>query len=553
MEKKVISPPFPFKIGGDPEFLMFHGSKALDTKAILRGFLANKTNIEPVELGFRINDIGEIGWDGSSSTGEIRPKASKNVATLTKRIHTLINTIYDNTPLLDITTLSIGSPIGGHIHLEIPESLKKDNQAHNWAKNNDKLINKIGKMMATFIMPIIASEHKISAFGRITEPNHQGKLYGQADDVLIKGHNDNSITLEIRGLSAEWLSSPIITEATLAYIGVCWDEIIKHHETLFEEPAILKTQRHIDVFQRVMLADNELLETVIIKKIRKLVRKFELYPKFKKEIELILHPDRAYKEKEKRGWNLKTGWILNRKEINPSRKDLLDKERVKKGLIGKEIIKTEEGFHIPYNDDYNIQAFAKSITDRIEILNWNLNNEYFLFGLKRNVEGFAAMSIEYKTFFSISSNVEPEETKESCKKMADRFIDTLESQMRIDPKTGRTRIIGKNQIVIGIPYNIRAEDKKESLIDYIWSIENKKMIPKDLKKFPETLVKDIKNSEQILEHAHKINRDRNQDYSFGGPKATNALPDNHPLTALELHPDLRPPTNTEVGQTGAIQ
>ena len=70
---------FPFMIGADPEFLMFHGAKAVDAKAVLTEFLKNKPTILSAQAGFKIEGVGEIGWDGASSTGEIRPDASSGV------------------------------------------------------------------------------------------------------------------------------------------------------------------------------------------------------------------------------------------------------------------------------------------------------------------------------------------------------------------------------------------------------------------------------------------------------------------------------------------
>ena len=75
----------PFKVGADPEFLLFHGTRALDASNIIRSFFEN-SGLRSGYAGYKIPEIGEFGWDGASSTGELRPNASNDPKQVTQNL-----------------------------------------------------------------------------------------------------------------------------------------------------------------------------------------------------------------------------------------------------------------------------------------------------------------------------------------------------------------------------------------------------------------------------------------------------------------------------------
>lgn len=517
--QNISNPRLPFKIGVDPEFLMFNGKKALDAKTIITGFLKSNTEIEPKDMGFYLKDIGEIGWDGASSTGELRTEPGDDPEIITERLRKLINFMLLHLPAIDFTTLSIGSPIGGHIHIEIPEEKmgpkeeeENDSSSLPIKKPEDiekeREINRIKKLISTFLMPIYASEHRISSISRMTETK-----YGKADDFRWHERQNNILTaekkytIEIRGISAEWLTTPKLTNATLAYVATIVNEIMKNNQKLIREKVVLKTKGHIDAIQTLMLSDFRIMEKFMIDRIKRLVRKFELYDKFKEEIEFILNPAKAMREKEKNGWNIGYGWKFKENK-NPTKKDLMSSKKLIKNIANVNQNAIENGFTIPYNDDYNISFFAKAMADRIISQNWKLKNEYFLFGLREKINGYVAMRTDNQQFFTMPENGERKILLEICQKMTNRFqneINIPSNAIKIDPKTGKIIVNGRNQIIIGIPYEDRTRNNVKNLINLIWQIENKKLETKDHKEFTLKKEKMDDKNETILKNAELSN------------------------------------------------
>lgn len=493
---------FPFKIGADPEFLLFHGKRGLDAKSILTNFFKNKTNLQKMDYGYLIEDKGEFGWDGASSTGELRPNAEYDPKKLTENIGKLIETIHKELPFIDFTTLSIGAPIGGHIHLEIPKTLFGENfKGTNYGYPGDEItkkMNKLTKLIASFMMPIIASEHRISTSSRLATQ------YGRADDIKYESHGSGSkmfLTAEVRGMSAEWITSPEVTYATLCYMGVIWNEVMKRSDELIKEKVMLKTKGHILSIQQMMLADYKPVEKGITNGIAKLVRQFEMYPQFKNEVEFILHPSDVLKTKEKAGWNMEKGWIGKTKN-GPSKKTLLSEKKVTEKLKSDQSL-IENTVGIPFNDDHNCNLFAQAISNRIALFNWKLNNNYFIYGLKKEIEGFAVMNQQNNKFYAIPTNNDKAKTIDSCMKMANKYMQSTNSGIKIDPKTGKITTRKSSAIVIGIPYSLRAENNVKPLIELIWGIEKGKIKEKTIDEFatPTTRKNAKTDAQEVVENS----------------------------------------------------
>lgn len=523
---------FDFMIGADPEFLIFHGSRAIDASAIMKTFFNKKLKFiqRPHGSGYVMPGIGEFGWDGAASTAELRPEPSNSPEEIVNRLGTMIGKIHQQMPFLDYTTLCIGNPIGGHIILDAPESLLNEAIISGLQSNEDQKreMNRITKLLASFIMPIIASEHRVSSNSRFTTTE-----YGRADDTRweLRGPKKQA-TLEVRGMSAEWLTSPKIAHATICYLAVVWHELLKNNQNLIKEKAVLRTKGHIAAVQQLVLSDYRMIETPIINGIAKVVRNFELYPKFKEECEYILHPRQVMRDKEIAGWNISNGWKVSSQMKQATKKDLFSEKKISEKLKSGEVLALEQGFHVPYNDDYRVGQFAKAISDRVAGVNWKLDHEYFLYGLKKGIKGYTAMRILDGKFLSIPENNDKKTTQESALKMAQRYQQEVSRNVRIDPKTGKTRQWGQNQIVIGIPYDIRADQNITSMIELLWDIEKKKLIPKDIKEFPEPKIdKKVKEEVDIEKAVEVASR-----HSLRGLASNEVSIDREALARLEEAP-----------------
>jgi len=491
----------PFRIGADPEFLLFHGKKALDAEKILRLSLTQRARRDIIETpeGFRMERRGEIGWDHARSTGEIRPQPAASPVELTNNIASLIVLMKSNLPRIDYTLLSIGSPIGGHIHLDLPRGKGEQFQEH------------ARMIMATFLMPIFASEHPFSSKSRL-EGNHASHGarggYGSPDDVRI-GEHENGNTFEIRGISAEWLATPRIAQATLAYMGVVWNETLKREKEITAHSSIFKTTDQMRATQQLMLSSYSPGATAVVKSLKRLVQTFELYPQFKKEIDFIMNPKAVYKEKERVGWNLSNAW--GGKPVNATKRELMNKKKLQEKLMNKRTIPTEDGFHIPYNSDYKIASFSQAITDRIEALSWNITKQYFLFGFKKGVEGYGVMQGNGEVIRH-PTNTPLDRTHQTFNKMRDKFL-SRNNGLKINPHNGKTLNTEKESqdlFIIGIPYDVRAKDDVDELIHIIWSIENNKL--DSIKNSPATanLAKDEKQEEEMHEALIHATENKNQ-------------------------------------------
>ena len=363
---------FDFKIGADPELLLFRDGSQVGANQALQAIIGK--TLPSRTMGFQVGKAGDIGWDGAGTPAEIRPTATSSIAKLTANIGRLLAQLHTTLRGIDITTLSLNARAGGHIQVDIPEAITKD----------AKVFNRITILMATFVLPLFASDHMLSS-------NYRRQSYGDADDFRTE-RRGKVITFEIRGPSAEWLASPKLTAATLAYIGVVWTEILKHHETLIKHPKVFKNLEQIDSLQDGMLTNYAPLQTMLLKSVKQIVRTFERYNDFKDEIEFILSPGRVLAHKQAIKWLPKNGWGF------PSPKTPTKKEFTKieedgpTGLTprSKEALDsfTKNVFGMAYNDDLKISSLVQAIAHRLFAQGITLKHTYFLFGVKRHTKGF---------------------------------------------------------------------------------------------------------------------------------------------------------------------
>lgn len=481
----------PYKIGSDPEFLMFYGSRGLDASDIISNFFRNSTEVRSADSGYKIENVGVFGWDGASSTGELRPVATDNIEVMVKNIGTMLSKISEKMPFVDLTTLSIGSPIGGHIHLDDFLHHLDGNRSNGIEVNNQREKTRVVRLMATYLMPVAASDHRVSAINRLNSNNY-GKLY----DIRFEKKGP-AITAEVRGLTAEWMTTPKIAYATFAYLATVWHELKTRSLELSKDTNILRTEEHINQMHKMLLSDYKMIEETFCKHIHKQVKTFALYKQFQEEIDFICNPSLVMKEKERVGWNINNGWSLNTKTVKPTKSVLLGKKAVAQVMKTNDIPDVERHFAIPYNDDYNVAKFSTAISERIASVNWQLKNDYFLFGMMKGVEGYGVMN-SAKEFFAIPHNRAHHATNETFERMLSRAHNrNIFRGARIDPKNGSIREPMKNLIIIGIPYKERSVDDTRSLIEIIWKIENKKLTPQSINQFvavPEVVGKEEPSS-----------------------------------------------------------
>lgn len=485
-EEQTVARPetgFSFKLGCDPEFLYYHKNKMIPASDLMQTVTGGENTA-------RVPVAGNIGCDGHHATGEVRPLPSHAPAGLVNNLRLLFQKIHDKVPTVDITTLSINSPVGGHIHLEIPNR-------HKLLENN-RAQTKFKKIIATFLMPIYASDHKISV-------NHRSSSsYGGATDIRIEERDGGKYTVEVRGPSAEWVTTPKLATATLTYLAVIWHEYLNNEAKITKCITNFRTEAQAKAVQQLIISDYVLLRDSIITEIGNQIRTFELYEANKEEIEFILNVDAAFKHKEENGWNIMTGWFSPAEKIALNKKLIMNKKEFKKRISEKDLSK-ENGEQnilspIPYNDDYKVAFFAEKLAERILAFNWDTKYNYFLYGTRKAIKGYTVYSAKEKKFYSIGTGIPKNEIANVAMTKA-RMWERRTYGGRgvyIDPKTGKTDMKQKG-IVIGIPYDIRANEAIDSLISLIWELESGAMTPFTLEEAPEEISPVDTNKKESIE------------------------------------------------------
>lgn len=490
---------FPFKLGADPEFLLFYAQQKMGSSAVFDELIKPKIPEGNTEWG-------NIGPDGNAI--EIRPKASNNPLTLTENIGHILQKIHETVPYVDITTLSIGNPIGGHIHLEIPQNQQENQyELHPESNQADKL--RAERLLGTFQLPILASEHRISAASRAQSS------YGNINDYRTDEKENNIYTVEMRAPTPEWTLSKDIAYATLCYFGVVWHEILKRSKELQKETIAARNQSQLHALHGLIITDYQLAVQDLHKKIHKLIQTFELYQEFKPQIDFICNPTKVAALKEKLGWNINQGWQLDRTTKTLNKRTILA-EKTTSTILKKENQENNvRAFMITYNDDLNVQYFAQSLSERIVAHKWGIKKEYFAFGIKKDYNDYLVVAYDpsknaQHEIIQMPSNMTPEALQTSIERMGEKyFSNQRRTAEKINPRTGHNKEQDKC-FLIGIPYSDRVDKNTKTFLSKIWDLEHnkyKKTTLDEAKKTCEKNAKNKNNSKIAKEHkeAEQIN------------------------------------------------
>ncbi len=476
---------FNFNIGADPEFVLTMQGRKVDAKQTMELILNKKTGFVKSRdgVGFDIEPYGNIGWDGSSSTAEIRPKPSNDPQAITNNIGGIFKAFTKQIKICDMSVLSEYSSVGGHIHLEIPKGER-------WSPEKT---HQIHKRLASFYLPILISENKVNLNLRIKQN------YGALKDFRMEKRfkypdGTEGWTFEFRCPSAEWLATPKITNATLAYMGVIYHEIINHPKNFAKYSDIIyKNEKQGEALQTLAIMEFSLLTQSILNKAKKYVRKFEMYESYKEEIEYIFNPKQVIKDKERANYNIATGWNLVGNSVPKKSEILASKKKIQKMAHIKDFDMLKTVMNVHYNDDKNVGLFAESLKDRIAAYNWKLKNNYFIFGMRKGINKIVAKNLrnEYITGREIiKTELDLSEMNNLFNKMNQKFNNIGGIGIKtIDFKTGKIKDQREEVIIIGIPYTMRIEEDVREFLKFIWILEKGELMKKSSKR-PEKLIDD---------------------------------------------------------------
>ena len=470
--KLTIMPPktikkFNFKIGADPEFVLTMQNRKVDAKQTMELMLSKKEGFKLTPDGFDIDPYGNIGWDGAASTAEIRPRPSFDPKEVTNNIAGIFKAFIKHIKMCDMSTISEFSSVGGHIHLEIPKGDKWSNEKRNI----------IQRRFSSFYLPILIAENKTNLNLRIKQ--NYGSLKDNRIEERFKYEDGTpGFTFEFRCPSAEWLTTPKLAEATMAYFGVIYHEILNHPKNFIKyNDIIYKNDKQGDALQTLALMEFDLLTNSILNRAKKYVRTFEMYPEYKDEIEYIFNPKQVVKDKQKVNYNIALGWNLTEKTMIPTKSQIFSsKKRIQEIAKNEDFDLIKRIMNIHYNDDTNVALFAENFKDKVAAFNWKLKNNYFIFGMRKGITDIIAKNLKGEYLIGeqiLETIMDREQVDRLFEKMNQKF-NNQENLIRgttIDFLTGKAKDLRETIIMIGLPYEMRVKEDVRPFLDFIWSLE----------------------------------------------------------------------------------
>ena len=460
---------FDFKLGADPEFILTMQGKKVDAKQTMQLMLKNKPELKYNDRkgGFEVKDCGDIGWDGASSTGEVRPSPSNDPAKIVDNLKELFTAFTNHIKICDLSTLSEFSSVGGHIHLEIPKGEKWTNEKR----------STVHRKLASFYLPLLIAENKTNLNLRLRQN------YGSIKDFRFENkfaHEDGTpgYTMEFRCPSAEWLTTPKIAKATLSYFGVIYHEILKHPKSFAKfNDIIYKSDKQGDALQTLAIMEYDLLTNGILKKAKSYIKTFEMYEQYKDDIEYIFNAKQVIKDKQKANFNIALGWNLIPETIPKKNEIFASKKKITKIAETKDFDMLKQVMNIHYNDDTNVGLFAENLKDRVAAFNWKLKNNYFIFGMRKGIDEIISVNLK-NDFLSgkklIKKIYDNDAINNLLRKMQQKFLSDHSNGMQnttLDFVTGKPKDIRDSTIIIGIPYSMRINENIKPFINFIWSLE----------------------------------------------------------------------------------
>ena len=444
---------FPFKMGADPEFTVLLGNKKADASSVMRALL--KDDYKPTNMGFEVDKKVDMGWDGCSSTGELRPNASNDPQEIVDNIEAAFKAVTKKVGIFDYITHSKRAPIGGHIHFDIESDLSTEK------------MNLIHRCLSSFYLPLMLGED----VANLNVRSGNGRGYGQMSDYRTETHGGH-LTYEFRVPSAEWITTPKIAKATLAYLGTVYNEIRKDPEAFYKKykDFVWRTMEQGNAMQKLFLSEYTGPLANLVKGVKNAIKEFDYYPTYKDEIEYLFRPKRVLKDKQAVNFNIVEGWNLA--IAKPTKRDIVAKKLSGKKSTGLDFDAFAPSIYVPYNDDTNVSVFSTELKKRIIALGWKLKNQYFLFGLKRGVKDFIAFDKASKIVYDGGQI----KTYNDASVIGD-VINRIAPRFQYDPtlRTAKEKTAASSSyIMVGIPYDMRIENKTKAFVEFIYDIEQGK-------------------------------------------------------------------------------
>lgn len=436
--------PLPFMIGADPEYNATSGGRRINAQQLVISLLSGK--LEAGHMGYKVPERGNVGWDGNSATGEIRPLPSHRPEEVAANVGGLYAPLASTSPLLGISVKSLHAPVGGHVHFGIL----------GMAGASD--MQEVHRMLVSMYLPVLLGEDPVN--NRLRSSG----TYGKMNDFRTE------TTYEFRVPTAEWQVTERICRSTLAYLGVVMAEILERPDRVKASMSrLLSTVGQAAAVQelvslRVPVATRDMLRTVA-----EAVRGFEYYPDYKDEVEFVLRPDRVLAEKRKHKFDVASGWGLRPKEKMTESNVLGDgplRRAVERGADPERFMGVVPVVH---NTEMRVAEFANVLREKCAAAGWELKRPYYLFGLRKGVKGIIAMDERMR----VLAGAEQLRTEEDLSLLSAVF-------RRMHQKTadhGTSRKV----TLLGLPYDMRLKRDHKAFLKTVWALEHGSGNPQEVK------------------------------------------------------------------------
>lgn len=451
-------PEFPFKLGADPEFVITMNGFKLAAGETMSAY------VKDYQRG-STDEHGNLGTD-HNSIAEMRPTAEKDPKKVVEHLGAMISRCAKGMPWSELKTVSVWAPVGGHIHLE--------RMGTPYMQMTDRKRLAVHTALAGFSLPLIMGENHVNQKLRM-----QGG-YGSITDLRV----DHAQTVEFRPLTAEWITTPRIAEATLAYMGVVWNELLYHSDHMSEFKEFLpKNQEQLSAIQKLAIDEFGVITQGMLKAMHKAIKKFALYPQFKDQIEFIFDVKAVREEKEKVDYDMIRGWKFSEKKGKiPTKRALFSKKEAKKRIdaINLDLIKNfTKIFSAPSSSAIGINALKDDIAKATAAFNWSLDNRYFLFGLPKGITSPMASNSDGNLIYGkalIKSQRDSSVVEGIFSQAASAFRSHPAFAMkRVDLKSGKSVSDEKHSILLGVPFDTRAKNDPKGVMQAIYAIEKDKI------------------------------------------------------------------------------
>ena len=490
-----------FTLGADPEFNLESDGKQLHAeKTITAIFGKNKKYKSHSSGGYKIEKTGGIGWDGHSETGEIRPDPANTPEGIVANLQELFNIINKEIPSAQITTLSKFTALGGHIHFEIPSK----------TEGKSPKMELVHKKLVSYLLPITLGENKINILIR-NKSNYGYYCSNNAfrvENHFTKPNGEAGYTYELRIPSAEWITTPKIAKATLAYLACVYNEIINNPQNFNEKSKEIqiRTNKIGDAIQALALTEYKLLTNVLFAKIKENIKSFELYEEYKEDIEYILNPEQVLKDKIDINYNICKGWNLKEKEEEANKKDILSEKKFIEIAKTKDLESMGKLITIDYNNDLNVKIFIDILQQKMAAFNWKLNKQYFFFGIRKGIDGYIIMDKDKKIIqgLEMAKTTSDKKTIEKIiTNMYDKYMSEASSDIKteINFATGKIEKTKKDIVIMGIPYNERVKLNTKNFIETVYNTDKNQ-------------IKEITRKEELINDDDKPEKEKGEIYKI---------------------------------------